>query len=98
MTAGRRLPALQKLLRNLREIAPTVYFNVPKGFEMLAPHLRDDAALRRSFIRDFARTSLPAPRWRNTPGMSLDAAVDPRARSPHADAVRPRRDGNRSLP
>lgn len=33
-------------LRNLREISPTVYFNVPKGFEELARAMQDDAALR----------------------------------------------------
>jgi feruloyl-CoA synthase len=38
-------------IRNLREISPTVYFNVPKGFEALAHHLRGDAALRRTFYR-----------------------------------------------
>ncbi|HEY5760660.1 MAG TPA: feruloyl-CoA synthase [Steroidobacter sp.] len=40
---------IQETLRNLREIAPTVYFNVPKGFEMLAHHLNADAQLRRNF-------------------------------------------------
>ena len=34
----------------LREIAPTWYFNVPKGFEALLPYFRDDAALRRTFF------------------------------------------------
>jgi feruloyl-CoA synthase len=38
-------------VRNLREISPTVYFNVPKGFDALAHHLEEDAALRRSFFR-----------------------------------------------
>ncbi|MFT4241921.1 MAG: feruloyl-CoA synthase [Acidovorax sp.] len=33
-------------LRNLREIAPTVYFNVPTGFEMIAEAMKTDAALR----------------------------------------------------
>ncbi len=33
-------------LRNLREIAPTVYFNVPKGFEEIASAMRTDARLR----------------------------------------------------
>lgn len=42
-------------IRNLREIAPTVYFNVPKGFEELVRHLRRDADLARTF---FARVSL----------------------------------------
>jgi feruloyl-CoA synthase len=36
-------------VRNLREIAPTVYFNVPKGYEFLLPHLRRDRALREVF-------------------------------------------------
>ncbi len=35
--------------RNLRDIAPTAFFNVPKGFESLVPYLRDDADLRRKF-------------------------------------------------
>jgi feruloyl-CoA synthase len=37
-------------VKNLREIAPTCYFNVPKGFESLVPYLRADADLRRSFF------------------------------------------------
>jgi feruloyl-CoA synthase len=66
---GRPTPAgLAETLRNLREIAPTVYFNVPKGFEMLAPHLRDDAALRQKFYSRlrayfFAGASLAQHTW-----------------------------------
>ncbi len=37
-------------LRNLREIAPTVYFNVPRGFEELALALEADARLRETFF------------------------------------------------
>jgi len=33
-------------LRNLREIAPTMYFNVPKGFEEIARAMDGDPALR----------------------------------------------------
>jgi feruloyl-CoA synthase len=48
---GKPLPgAIEATVRNLREIAPTFYFNVPKGFEALLPFLREDAALRRSFF------------------------------------------------
>lgn len=47
---GKPTPSgIQETLRNLREIAPTVYFNVPKGFEMLAHHLHADAQLRHNF-------------------------------------------------
>jgi len=37
-------------LRNLTEIAPTVYFNVPQGFELLAREMQADDALRRMFF------------------------------------------------
>jgi len=39
-----------KTVRNLREIAPTIYFNVPKGYEALVPHFRADEALRKNFF------------------------------------------------
>ena len=48
---GKPLPgAIAATVRNLRDIAPTIYFNVPKGFEMLLPYLRSDAALRERFF------------------------------------------------
>jgi feruloyl-CoA synthase len=48
---GKPLPgAIAATARNLKEIAPTIYFNVPKGFEALLPFLRDDAELRRNFF------------------------------------------------
>lgn len=37
-------------VRNLTDIAPTVYFNVPRGFDMLLGKLRADEALRRNFF------------------------------------------------
>jgi len=49
--AGRPTPELfGETIRNLREIAPTAYFNVPKGYEMLLGHLRADAELRKTFF------------------------------------------------
>lgn len=43
-------PGVPKTARNLREIAPTIYFNVPKGYEALITHFRADDALRRNFF------------------------------------------------
>ncbi|MFA6264446.1 MAG: feruloyl-CoA synthase [Pseudolabrys sp.] len=43
-------PGAPKTARNLREIAPTIYFNVPKGFEALIAHFRADEALRKNFF------------------------------------------------
>ncbi|MGB7617274.1 MAG: feruloyl-CoA synthase [Pseudolabrys sp.] len=43
-------PGVPKTARNLREIAPTIYFNVPKGYEALIPHFHADEVLRRNFF------------------------------------------------
>jgi feruloyl-CoA synthase len=37
-------------LRNLREIAPTLYFNVPTGFEMIAQAMKTDEVLRKKLL------------------------------------------------
>lgn len=48
---GRPMPgAIEATVRNLREVAPTFYFNVPKGYEALLPYLREDKALRENFF------------------------------------------------
>jgi feruloyl-CoA synthase len=48
---GKPLPgAIDETVRNLREIAPTWYFTVPKGYEALLPFFRADAALRNNFF------------------------------------------------
>jgi feruloyl-CoA synthase len=63
---GRPLPGLfDETLRNLREISPTYFANVPAGFAMLATALENDAALARSFYRNlgllaYGGATLPA--------------------------------------
>jgi feruloyl-CoA synthase len=48
---GKPLPGgIEATARNLREVAPTIYFNVPKGFEMLLPYLAAEPALRETFF------------------------------------------------
>ena len=48
---GNPTPAgVPKTARNLREIAPTIYFNVPKGYEALIPYFRADETLRKTFF------------------------------------------------
>jgi feruloyl-CoA synthase len=50
---GKPTPAeFHKTLRNLRDVSPTAYFNVPRGFEELANVLDDDAELRATFFRN----------------------------------------------
>src|SRR3954467_8230559 len=49
---GKPVPGgIEETVRNLQEISPTVYFNVPKGYESLLPYLRDDSALRAKFFQ-----------------------------------------------
>src|SRR5262245_916372 len=50
--------------RNLREVSPTIYFNVPRGFDLLLPLLESDESLRRSMFSRldamfYAGASLP---------------------------------------
>jgi feruloyl-CoA synthase len=48
---GKPTPAeFAKSLRNLRDVAPTLYFNVPRGYEELALALEGDDALRERFF------------------------------------------------
>src|SRR5580693_9222772 len=66
---GKPGPAfIAETIRNLREIAPTVYFNVPKGYEDLLPALRADTQLRENFFRHlrllfYAGAGLSQPVW-----------------------------------
>jgi len=66
---GRPLPGqFERTVRNLREIAPTVYFNVPRGFEELVPYLRREPALREKFFSRvgmlfYAGAGLSQPVW-----------------------------------
>lgn len=46
---------IARTVRNLEEVAPTLYFNVPKGYEMLATHLGSNDRLRENF---FSRVKL----------------------------------------
>jgi feruloyl-CoA synthase len=51
LDAGKPMPGgIEATVRNLQEISPTVYFNVPKGYESLLPYLRDDRMLRARFF------------------------------------------------
>jgi feruloyl-CoA synthase len=76
---GRPVPGLiEKTVRNLREIAPTIYFNVPRGYEALLPFLREDAALRKTFfsrlgVLQYAAALLPQPVWQAYEELALQA-------------------------
>jgi feruloyl-CoA synthase len=55
-------------LANLKSVMPTVYFNVPRGFDMLIAALRGDEALCRRFFGEvkfafYAGAALPQNLW-----------------------------------
>jgi feruloyl-CoA synthase len=66
---GRPTPGgIAETVRNLREIAPTVYFNMPRGYDLLLGCFRDDAQLRENFFRRlkfmfYAGAALSQPLW-----------------------------------
>jgi feruloyl-CoA synthase len=76
---GRPTPkGIEATARNLREIATTAYFNVPKGFEELAPRLAADRSLRDIFfsrlnMNFFAGAGLAQHVWDAIDAASVEA-------------------------
>ncbi len=82
---GKPVPGLiEKTVRNLREISPTVYYSVPRGYDALLPWLESDAELRRSFfarlkVMQYSGAALPANLWERLERVSI-AAIGKRVR------------------
>ncbi|WP_096700163.1 feruloyl-CoA synthase [Magnetospirillum sp. 15-1] len=74
---GKPMPGLvEKTAANLKEVSPTLYFNVPRGFDMLIPLLEKDDALRENFFRDlkiifYAGAALPQNLWDKMEQLSI---------------------------
>ncbi|MDP7642384.1 MAG: feruloyl-CoA synthase [Alphaproteobacteria bacterium] len=77
--AGKPAPGLVELsVANLRDVAPTLYFNVPRGFDMILPFLEQDDALRDHFFSNldtifYAAAALPQNLWRRLEALALAA-------------------------
>jgi feruloyl-CoA synthase len=59
---------IKRTIRNVAEVSPTLYFNVPKGYELLVEALNADTALRDGFFRrlkvmQYAGASLSQHVW-----------------------------------
>jgi len=76
---GKPVPGLMaRTLANLREVSPTLYFNVPRGYAALADHLEQDAALRDKFFARldllfYAAAALPQSLWDRLEALGLKA-------------------------
>lgn len=69
-------------LANLRSVMPTVYFNVPRGFDMLIAALRGDERLRRRFFSEvkfafYAGAALPQNLWDALEQLSIETVGHP---------------------
>ena len=66
---GKPVPGLvETTVKNLAEVSPTMYFNVPRGYDLLLPYLEKDEKLRANFFRDldilfYAAAALPQNLW-----------------------------------
>jgi len=80
---GRPMPGLiDKTLAHLREVQPTIYFNVPRGFDMLLPALEADEALARRFLAPlrmlfYAGASMALPTWKRLEALAEKLRDEP---------------------
>ncbi len=76
---GRPAPGLiEKTVRNLREVRPTLLFNVPRGFDMLLPYLEADDALAakvlsRLRLAFYAAAALAPSTWQRLQAVAVRA-------------------------
>ena len=80
---GKPLPgAIDKTLAHLRQVQPTVYFNVPRGYEMMLPTLEADAELARRFFGPlkmvfYAGAGMPEATWRRLEAVAAKVRSEP---------------------
>jgi feruloyl-CoA synthase len=76
---GRPVPgSFDETLANLRDVAPTAFFNVPRAYALLVPALQSDATLREHFFSRlklmlYAAAALPQDLWEALEALSLEA-------------------------
>jgi feruloyl-CoA synthase len=76
---GKPAPGLvEQTVKNLAEISPTIYFNVPVGYSMLLPFLEQDEALRNNFFKNlqlifYAGAALPQDLWARLEQVAIQA-------------------------
>jgi feruloyl-CoA synthase len=74
---GKPAPALiGRTVANLKEVSPTIYFNVPRGYAVLLDHLETDAELQQKFFARlellfYAAAALPKSLWDRLEALGL---------------------------
>lgn len=80
---GRPAPGLiEQSVRNLREVKPTLYFNVPRGFDMVLPYLEADEGLARDLFERlrmvfYAGAALPQATWERLETVAARVSAEP---------------------
>ena len=75
---GKPVPGLiDRSIANLSDVAPTLYFNVPRGFDMVLPYLEEDERLRDYFFSEldlifYAAAALPQNLWERLERLSIE--------------------------
>jgi len=74
---GKPAPGLiERTVANLREISPTLYFNVPRGYDMLLHYLERDEELSANYLRKldlifYAAAALPQNLWERLENLAI---------------------------
>ena len=80
---GRPLPgAIDKTIAHLRQVQPSVHFNVPRGYEMMLPALEADDALARHFFGRlrmlfYAGAGMPVSTWQRLQAVAARVRSEP---------------------
>ena len=73
---GKPAPGIiEQTVANLREISPSIYFNVPRGYDMLIPYFERDPVLREVFFKNldvifYAAAALTQSAWEKLENLS----------------------------
>ena len=80
---GRPAPGLiDRTIAHLREVQPTLYFNVPRGYDMLLPALESDDALAARFFSRlrmvfYAGAAMPESTWKRLEAVAARVRDEP---------------------
>ena len=80
---GRPVPGLiDRTVAHLRKVQPTVFFNVPRGYDMLLPALESDSALSRRFFEKmrmvfYAGAGMPLATWKRLEAVASGVRSEP---------------------
>jgi feruloyl-CoA synthase len=76
---GKPVPGqFEETIRNLREVKPTIYLNVPVAFDALVPYLRRDPEFARQFfthvkVMFYAAAGLSQKTWEDLENLALES-------------------------